>query len=74
MLSIYVCSLNMLSLNFWKIKKSRTVLNGLIETVHESNRKPSKLWVDQGKQFYNNPMHKWLEDNDIVMYSTHNEG
>ena len=46
----------------------------MIETVHESNRKASKLWVDQGKQFYNNPMHKWLEDNDILMYSTHNEG
>ena len=26
------------------------------------------------KEFYNSPMQKWLDDNDILMYSTHNEG
>ena len=28
----------------------------------------------QRQQFYNNSFKKWLQDNDIVMYSTHNEG
>ena len=28
--------------------------------------------VDQGKQFYNNFMQKWLYDN-ILMFLTHNE-
>ena len=37
------------------------------------NHKPSKLWVDQGKEFYNKRMQEWL-DNDILLYLTHNEG
>ena len=35
-------------------KKAKTVLLGFIEIVNESKRKPNKLWVDQGKEFYNN--------------------
>ena len=29
--------------------KGKTILNGFIEIVNESNRKPNKLWVDQGR-------------------------
>ena len=36
--------------------------------------KPNKIWVDKGSEFYNSYFKKWLRDNDIVMYSTHNEG
>ena len=32
------------------------------------------MWVDKGSEFYNAYLKKWLRDNDIVMYSTHNEG
>ena len=39
-----------------------------------SNRIPNKIWVDKGSEFYNNPFKKWLKDNDIAMYSIHNEG
>ena len=46
----------------------------LSEIVNESNRKPNKLWVDQGREFYNKLMQEWLGNNDILMYSTHNEG
>ena len=42
--------------------------------MKESNRKPSKIWVDKGSEFYNNSFKKWLKDNDIEMYSIHNEG
>ena len=38
-----------------------------------SNRKPNKIWVDKGNEFYNNPFKKWLQDNDIKMYSIHYE-
>ena len=38
------------------------------------NRKPNKIQVDKGSEFYDNSFKKWLEDNDIAMYSTHNEG
>ena len=30
--------------------------------------------VDIGSEFYNRLMKSWLEDNDIEMYSIHNEG
>ena len=35
-----------------KDKKGKTV-NAFIETPNESNHKPNKLWVDQGREFYN---------------------
>ena len=39
----------------------------------DSKRKPNKVWVDQGSECYNNSFEKWLKNNDIEMYSTHNE-
>ena len=42
--------------------------------IKQSNRKPNKIWVDQGGEFYNNVFKKWFSDNDIIMYSTYNEG
>ena len=33
----------------------------------------NKIWVDKGSEFYINSFKKWLNDNDIEMYSTHNE-
>ena len=57
-----------------KDKKGETVLNAFIEIVNESNHKPNKLWVDQGRKFYDKFTQEWLENNDILIYSTHNEG
>ena len=45
-----------------------------MEIVIESNRIPNKLWVDQGRELCNKIMQQWLDNNDISMYSTHNEG
>ena len=36
--------------------------------------KPNKIWVDQGRKFYNNLVQKWLDNNNILIYLTHNEG
>ena len=36
-----------------KDKKGKTVLNAFIEILKEFNGKPNKLWVDQGREFYN---------------------
>ena len=55
-----------------KDKKGKTV-NAFIEIVNESNRKPNKLWVYQGWEFYNKHMKEWLDNNGISMYSTHNK-
>ena len=30
--------------------------------------------VHQGKKIYDSFMQKWFDDNDILMYSAHNEG
>ena len=42
--------------------------------MKESNRKPNKIWVNKGSEFYNNSFKKWLKDNDIEMNSIHNKG
>ena len=57
-----------------KDQKAKTVFHDLIEIVNESKRKPNKLWVDQGNEFYNSPMQKRLKDNDVSMYPIHIEG
>ena len=41
--------------------------------LHDSARKPNKIWADKGSEFYNSSFKKWLKD-DIEMYSIHNEG
>ena len=42
--------------------------------LDNSSRKPNKIWVDKESEFYNSSFKKCLKDNDIEMYSTHNEG
>ena len=49
------------------------ILDGFFNIVNESNRKPNKLWVDQGKEFYNKLIKKWLDVNDVLIYLTYNE-
>ena len=57
-----------------KDKISQTFLYGFIEIVNESERKPNKLWFYQEREFCNILMLKWLYGNNILKYSTHNEG
>ena len=40
-----------------------------MEIVNKSNRKPNKLWLDQGKEFYNKLLEEWLGNNNILMYT-----
>ena len=57
-----------------KDKKGTAIVNAFESILNKSKRKPNKIWVDQGSEFYNNNFKKWLKDNDITMYCTHNEG
>ena len=57
-----------------KDKKRISILNAFDKIIKQYNRKPNKIWVDQGGEFYNNIFKKWLSDNDIIMYSMYNEG
>ena len=53
------------------LKSIVTVFQSILK---QSNRKPNKIWVDKGSEFYNDYFKRWLQNNDIVMYSTHNKG
>ena len=57
-----------------KDKKGISIVKAFQIILKQSNRKPNKIWVDKGSEFYNTYFKKWLRDNNIVMYSTHNEG
>ena len=57
-----------------KDKKGISIVNAFDKIIKQSNRKPNKIWVDQGSEFYNRDFKKWLSDNNIIMYSTDNEG
>ena len=57
-----------------KDKKGISIVHASNKIIKQSNRKPNKIWVDQGGEFYNHVFKKWLSDNDIIMYSTFNEG
>ena len=73
-----LCVIDIFSKYAWvvplKDKKGITITNAFQKILKESNRKPNKIWVDKGSEFYNSSVKKWLKDNDIEMYSIHNEG
>ena len=56
-----------------KDKIGITITIAFQQILDESNRKPKKIWLDKEIEFYNISMKSWLQDNDIEMYSTHNE-
>ena len=73
-----LCVIDIFSKYAWvvplKDKKGISSVNAFKKVLKESNRKPNKIWVDKGSEFYNISFKKWLQDNDIGMYSTNNEG
>ena len=73
-----LCVIDIFSKYAWvvplKDKKCISIVKAFQSILKQSNKKPNKIWVDKGSEFYNAYFKKWLQDNDIVMYSTHNEG
>ena len=65
---------NMHGLLLLKTKKGITIVNASQSILDSSNRKPNKIWVDQGSKFYNSSFKKLLKENHLEMYSTYNEG
>ena len=51
-----------------KDEKGVSIVNTFQKILKESNRKPNKIWVDKGSEFYNSSFRKWLKDNDIKMF------
>ena len=50
------------------------MVNAFQSILNDSKRKPNKLLVDEGSEFYNRSTKSWLQENNIEMYSTYNEG
>ena len=64
-----------------KDKKGVSIANALQKIISEGSkaeskgrRKPNKIWVDQGSEFYNNSFKDFFKINNVEMYSTYNEG
>ena len=56
-----------------KDKKDTSLVNAFEKILNDfNNKKPNKIWVDKGSEFYNRPMKSWLDENGIEMCSTHN--
>ena len=72
-----LCAINLFSKYAWvvplKDKRGISIVNAF-QKIISKGRKPNKIWVDQGGEFYNNLFKRFLKINNIEMYSTHNEG
>ena len=72
-----LCVIDIFSKYAWvvplKDKKGVSIVDAFQKILDKSARKPNKIWVAKGNEFYNNSFKKWLKDNYIKMYSIHNE-
>ena len=72
-----LCAIDLFSKYAWVIpikdKKGTSIVNAFKKIISKE-RKPNKIWVDQGSEFYNQSFKDFLRINNIEMYSTYNEG
>ena len=73
-----LCFIDIFSKYAWVIsvkdKKGITITKAFQEILHKSSCNPNKILVDKESEFYNSSMKSWLKNNNIEMYSIHNEG
>ena len=55
-------------------KTGKAITDAFNRITKMSNRKPKKLWVDRGTEFFKRTMDQWLKSNDVERYNTYNEG
>ena len=55
-----------------KDKRRITIVNAFKKLISKE-RKPNKIWVDQGGEFYNTLFKRFLKINNNEIYSTYNE-
>ena len=71
-----LCVIDIISKYAWvvplKDKKGVTIVNIFQNILDSSKRKPNKIQVDQGSEFYDSSFQNQLDDNDIKLYSTYN--
>ena len=73
-----LCVIDIFSKCAWiaplKDKKGVSIANAFQSILDDSKRKPNKTWVNKRSEFYNRSMKSWLQDNNVVMCSSLNEG
>ena len=73
-----LCAIDLLSKYAFAVplkdKKGTTIVNAFQSILENSKRKANKIWVDQGSEFYNKSFKNMLQENQIKIYSTHNDG
>ena len=52
----------------------KKIISKRSESDSKGRRKPNKVWVDQGSEFYNKYFKEFLKVKNIEMYSAHNKG
>ena len=68
-----LCVIDIFSKYAWVVplleKKGITIVNAFQSIFNDSERKPNKIWFDQGSGFYNKFFKKLLEDNDRNVFN-----
>ena len=63
-----LCAIDLFSKYAWvvpiKDKKGTSIVNAFKKIISKG-RKPNKIWVDQGSEFYNNSFKDFLKINNI---------
>ena len=70
-----MCAIDLFSKYAWvvplKDRRRITIVNAF-QKIISKGRKPNKIWVDQGGEFYNYLFKRFLKNNNVEMYSTFN--
>ena len=70
-----LCAIYLFSKYAWvvplKDKRGISIVNAF-QKIISKRRKPNKVWVDQGREIFNNSFKDFLKINIIEMYSTYN--
>ena len=80
-----LCAIDLFNKYAWvvtiKDRKETSIVNSFQKIFSKGSqaeskrwRKPNKIWIDQGSEFYHNSFKDFLKINNIEMYSIYNEG
>ena len=69
-----LCEFDFFSKYVWVIPikdKKRTCIINAFKKIISGKRKPNRIWIDQGSEFYNKSFKDFLKMNNTEMYSTY---
>ena len=67
-----LCANNLFSKYMWVVPLKDFV--NAFQKIISKERKPNKIRIDQGGEFYNNLLKRFFKINNIELYLTYNEG